>query len=152
MARQAGILHNRVASEPRYICLKRCTYGSLTGSVSLRCLSLTRRWPPMSRVHPGDRVDIDQRAAVDLPERLRVELLDELLDRPADQRFLLRRDDQRVLVVGLEVADLVDGDQAQLVALRRGDPAQVFLAPSTLPASNLQQAIEIGGRAREPCP
>jgi hypothetical protein len=32
----------------------------------------------------GDRVDVDDRAAMDLPEELRVELVEELLDRLAD--------------------------------------------------------------------
>ena len=110
-----------------YICLNRCTYGSLTPSVSLRCLSLTRRCPPMSRVTPAIALTLTSVDAVDLPEHLRVELVDQFLDRAPDQRLLLRRDDQRVLVVGLEVADLLDGDEPQVVALRRRDPAQVLL-------------------------
>ena len=35
--------------------------------------------------HVGDRLGIDQGAAVDLPEALRVELIDQLLDRLPDQ-------------------------------------------------------------------
>src|SRR6185312_663307 len=88
----------------------------------LALLELDAQVPADVPRHPGDRVDIHQRAAMDPPERLRVQLLDELLDRPADEGFLLRRDDQRVLAVGLEVHDLLDRDQAQLVALGRGDP------------------------------
>src|ERR1043166_3759073 len=61
----------------------------------------------------GDRVHVDERAAMDLPERARIELVDELSYRAPDQRFLLRGHDARVLVVGLEVADLLDCHQPQ---------------------------------------
>ncbi len=36
-----------------YICLNRCTYGSLTANVSLRSFSFTLKCPPMSRVTPA---------------------------------------------------------------------------------------------------
>src|SRR5262249_23589561 len=76
----------------------------------------------------GDRVDIDQRAAMNLPEYLRIELVEELLDRMADHRFLPGREHHGVLVVRLQVADLVDGDEPQFATDRSGDPAQVLLA------------------------
>jgi len=63
----------------------------------------------------GNRVDVHQRRAVDLPEELRIERVDQLLDRLADERLLRASVDQRVLVVGLEVADLVDGDEIDFV-------------------------------------
>src|ERR1700741_5058686 len=49
--------------------------------------------------HAGDGVRVDQRRAVDLPEQVGVELVDELLDRLADQRLDRRRLDAGVLLV-----------------------------------------------------
>ena len=43
----------------------------------------------MSRVTPAMALTLTIVAAVDLPEQLRIELVDQLLDRPPDQRFLL---------------------------------------------------------------
>ena len=63
-----------------------------------------------------DCVDVHQRAAMDLPEHIRVDLVSKLLDRFADKCFRIRRDDQRVLVVGVEVGNLFDGDQTHVVA------------------------------------
>ena len=58
--------------------------------------------------HAGDGLDVDQRAAVDLPELLRVELVHQLLDGLSDQRFNLRCLHARVLFVADESEDLVD--------------------------------------------
>ena len=51
------------------------------------------------------------------------ELIQELLDRSLNERLRISGGDQRVLVVGLKVADLLDRDEAQVGALRGGDPA-----------------------------
>ena len=37
--------------------------------------------------HAGDGIDVDDRAAMDLPEHCGIELVDQFLDRPADQRL-----------------------------------------------------------------
>src|SRR5471032_1654201 len=69
-----------------------------------------------------DGVDVDDRAAVDLPEDVRIELGEQFLDRFANDRFLFLCIDQRVLVVRLEVEDLIDGDKAYVRAFGRVDP------------------------------
>jgi hypothetical protein len=74
----------------------------------------------------GDRLHVDQRAAVDLPELLRVELVDQLLDRLADQRFHLRRLHARVLLVADEEQHVVDGDHLDRAADGGLDPLQVL--------------------------
>src|SRR6185312_11170568 len=71
-----------------------------------------------------DRAEIDDRAAMHLPEGLGIELLVELLDRLANEAVAIAGDDLRVLVLGLEVQDIVDGDHRQRVAERRAHPAQ----------------------------
>ena len=82
---------------------------------------------------------------------VRVKLVDQILDRPADQRLLVGGHHQRVLVVGLEIADFLDGDEAHVVALRRRDPAQVLFAAVTLGRKRLQDAVQIGWRAAQLC-
>src|SRR3954451_8303180 len=50
-----------------------------------------------------DRPQIDDRAAMDLPEGFGIELLVEFLDRLFDQRLAALSDDFRVLVFGLKI-------------------------------------------------
>ena len=59
-----------------------------------------------SRSTPDTAVEVDDRAAVHLPELLGIELGQKLLERRADQRFAVREHDARVLRVGLEVEDV----------------------------------------------
>ena len=61
---------------------------------------------------------------MDLPELLRVEFVDQLLQRFADQRFAVDGDHARVFVVGLEVQHFLDRDQPQTLADAGIDPAQ----------------------------
>ena len=61
---------------------------------------------------------------MNLPEGGRIQLVAELLDGLADQRFLRGGDDARILAVGLEIAHVVHGDDAHGRAVRRVDPAQ----------------------------
>src|SRR2546425_13214564 len=58
-----------------------------------------------------DRAQVDDRAAMDLPEELRVQLVEELLDRLADYRFSGRGDDLGVLVLGVEEENPCDRDR-----------------------------------------
>ena len=51
-------------------------------------------------MHGRDGIDIDDRPAMNLPERLGVEFRREFLDRLADHEFAVGGDDERVLVVG----------------------------------------------------
>src|SRR6266850_7668087 len=55
--------------------------------------------PALVAADSGDGAGVDQRGAMDLPELRRVERGDELPDRRADQRFLLRGLDAGVLFV-----------------------------------------------------
>lgn len=72
--------------------------------------------------HAFDGGHVDDGRTVDLPEHGRVEFVGELLDGLADHRFAALLDDQRVLLVGLEVADVIDHDHAHAVVARRLDP------------------------------
>src|SRR5215471_3675851 len=63
----------------------------------LALLQLHAHMPGHVARDPGNGIDVDERATVDLPERLRIELVDQLLDGAADEGFLLSRDDERVL-------------------------------------------------------
>src|ERR1700676_4996893 len=56
-------------------------------------------------------VDIDQSAAVYLEKYIRIQLVDQLLDRLVDQCLGGGGDDERVIVVRLEIANLIDGDE-----------------------------------------
>ena len=75
-----------------------------------------------------------------------VELVAELPDGLRMSDSPSRGDDQRVLVVGLEIEDLVDRDEARLAALRGVDPAQVFVRSGAARASSRQQAVEVRRR------
>ena len=101
---------------------------------------------------------------MDLPEQFGIELVGKLLDRFADKRFRVGRDHQRVLVVGMEIGNLISGDQTHVVAQPRSDPAQMaalrvqclgelFKQPSSLagapPIRCLSRAIVVASRAGE---
>ena len=68
--------------------------------------------------------DVDDRAAMNLPEAVGIELLRQILERGADERFAFRRKDAGVLVIGLEIAHFVDRNQPDLIANRRANPRQ----------------------------
>src|SRR5262245_32150565 len=59
-----------------------------------------------------DGRDTNDDAAMHLPERLGVETDEQLLERRADHGLLARGDDQRVLVLRLEVQHVLDGEHA----------------------------------------
>src|SRR5690348_3686979 len=59
--------------------------------------------------------DVDDGAAMHLPEARRIELLGELLQRRADQRLALRGEYARVLVVRLEITHVVDADEPHVL-------------------------------------
>lgn len=61
---------------------------------------------------------------MNLPETLRIELVAQFAQRRADKRFAFRGEDAGVLVVGLEIADVLHGDQPHLIAHRSADPRQ----------------------------
>src|SRR6187551_1639175 len=95
--------------------------------------------------HCSDGADIDDGGAMYLPEMSRIELRRQLLERAADQRLAAGRDDQRVLGVGLQVAQLIDGDDPHLLARRSIDPSQV--GPRLHRSGDLaQHALEFGRR------
>jgi len=73
--------------------------------------------------YSGDGIDVDERAATDLPEYRRVDGRGNLTERSANRRLALGRHDSRELVVGLEVADFVDGDEPDFVAIHLADVA-----------------------------
>src|SRR5208282_2504447 len=75
-------------------------------------------------VDARDGAQVDDGAAMDLPEELRVEFVEELLDRFADQRLALGGDDFGVLVLGVKVEDLVDRNESHRGAERGLDPFQ----------------------------
>src|SRR2546428_4911738 len=92
-----------------------------------------------------NRAQVDDRAAMDLPEELGVELIEELLDRFADQRFSVRGDDLGVLVLGVEVENLIDWNQAHRRPERSPDPFQRTVGSARLELR--EHGGEIGGRA-----
>ena len=111
-------------------------------------LSMIDRLVAPVALDAGDRAQVDDRAAVDLPERFRVELVEQLLDRLLDQRLAVGGDDLRVLVLGLEVERLVDGDQLHRRAERRADPLErCRRASSRARASRAAPARSSGGAA-----
>ena len=120
----------------------------LTRKVSLRCFRRSSRWPATTALHAAHGVDVDDRAAVDLPEDALVELGQELLQRGRDQRLAVGGDDGDVLAVGPEVADVLDRDQRDLAALQHRDPAQGLLRRRELEL--LEQSAQVGGRRGEP--
>jgi hypothetical protein len=103
-------------------------------------------WPWRSRVTSAI-VDVDDRRAVDLPELRRIELVVQLLDRAANQELAVGRHHHRVLVVRLEVAHTVDGDETHFRPLRRCDPAQVLVRLGRTARQRFQNAVELGGHA-----
>src|SRR6059058_197293 len=87
-------------------------------------------------LHASDRAQIDDRSAMHLPELLAVQLVEELLDRLADERVAVTGNDLGVLVLGVEVDDLVDRNQAHRRSERCADPAQ---RPTPLASVQLRQ-------------
>ncbi len=69
----------------------------------------------------GDVSDVDDSAAVNLPETLRIELIAQFAQRRSDQGLAVGGKDAGVFVVGLKITDVVDGDQAYLIADRCPD-------------------------------
>ena len=77
---------------------------------------------------------------MDLPEKLGIELVEELLDRLANERLALRGHDLGVLVLGVKVEHLVDRYEAHRRAERSLDPLQL--------AAGLAR-LELGEHGRE---
>src|SRR5258706_9409879 len=94
----------------------------------------------------GDVPDVDNRAAVDPPECRWVQRFGQLLDRPVDQRFFFGGDHSRAFVVGLEIADLLDGDEPELLPLPPRDPANLLPAAPHLLVQGSEQAFEVRPR------
>ena len=74
-------------------------------------------------VYPGD---IDDGAAVYLPELRWVELIGQFFDALFDERFTFFCHDQRVFVIGLEVIYFFNGDEPDGVFVLGFDPAQAI--------------------------
>src|SRR5262245_24970327 len=94
----------------------------LTDAQRLAAALQTQR--DVARVVAADRVDlldVDDARAMDLPEHLRVELLEEIPQGHVDQGIAVSRGDEGVARVRLEVADLLDRDHADVRASRRSD-------------------------------
>src|SRR6185437_2775591 len=77
-------------------------------------------------IYPVYRRDIDDDAAVDLPEQVRIELFAHLTERRGEQECALRGDDRRVLLVGAQIRDLRCGQDTQLPAVGNGEPFEIF--------------------------
>ena len=73
--------------------------------------------PRQGTTDAGDEADIHNGAAVDLPERARVQFPGQFLDRFADQGFALTGDDFGVFIGRLEINDIIHGDQPDAVPL-----------------------------------
>src|SRR5437763_13508032 len=71
----------------------------------------------------ADGAEVDDDGAMHLRELVGIELAEELLERRADHGLAAAPDDHRVLRVGTEIVDLVDGDQAQRLPRLRANPA-----------------------------
>src|SRR5512147_1320556 len=84
----------------------------------------------------GNGIGVDDRRAMDLPELLGIELLDQFLDRLADQRLEGLCLHARVLFVGCEEQDVGHRDQLQLLAHACLNPLQ--------PAARLGRARGLG--------
>src|SRR5437762_10511356 len=69
-----------------------------------------------------DLREVDDRAAVNLPESVRIQRFPQLLERRSNQRFALGGKHAGVLVVGLEITDILDRDEPHLVADGCADP------------------------------
>src|SRR5439155_10772619 len=93
--------------------------------------------PALVAADAGNGARVDQRGAVDLPELRRVERGNELPDRRADQRFLLRGLHAGVFLIGDEEQHLLDRDHLDLLADRGLDPSQ------------MRRSLELAGQALE---
>ena len=89
VAGRSAVIRSPISDRHRafHICLNRCVNCREIGSFSGRFLSSTNWRSASSRSTPDDRGEVDDRAAVDLPELLGVELGEEVLERRADQRL-----------------------------------------------------------------
>ena len=93
----------------------------------------------------GDHPRVDERRAVDLPEGLGIELVDELLDRLSDQRLDRRRLHARVLLVGDEEEHVLDRDHLDRRADGGLDPLQLRRRAGVhLRREALQQLLHAG--------
>ena len=63
---------------------------------------------------------------MDLPKRIGIEFIEQLFERFADQRFTFRRDDAGVFGVGLEIENIINGDEFNGVTERRLNPFNAF--------------------------
>ena len=130
-----------------YIARNLAAWLSLTGKVSLRCLSLMQRCPLPSRSRPAIALALTTVCRCTCQNTAGSSCSISSRKRHPDHRLAVRRHHRRVLVVRAEIADLADGDQPDLATLRRGDPAQ--MAAVARLGQALQQAVEPRRRAAD---
>ena len=108
--------------------------------------SIVRAGPPVPvtvTLNGCDEVEVYDRAAMDLHEQLRIELAEQALDGPVDQRFACSGYGTRVRVVSAKVADFIHGYQPHFPALGNSDPTQEL--PRQIDAGELiEKSGEIG--------
>src|SRR4051812_19702196 len=110
--------------------------------------AVPKRDLPSARVvesHRGDRADVDDGAAMHLPEMLRVELARQLAERLLDEGLALRGHEPRVLGVRLEIEHLVDVDELERVPERCLQPLQAVGAGGDAARELFQQRVERRG-------
>ena len=110
--------------DPLHMFRKSAMNVRLTGSVSARFFRRIVPRPDLVARDARDGAQVHDGGAMDLLEDRGVEHVQQLADRLADQRLALGGGDHRVLVLGLEVGDILDEDQARLLADVRGDPRE----------------------------
>src|SRR4029453_3449342 len=91
--------------------------------------------------HTGDRLGIDDRAAVNLPKLLGIELVNQFLDWLSDQRLKGFGLHSRVFLVRREKENFRGGYQSQLLSDARLYPLQVTASCST--AGRFQLCTEL---------
>ena len=89
-----------------------------------------------------DRVDANHRRAMDLPELARVQLVEQLLDRLADQRLETQRLHPGVLVLGAEEQDVAGRDHPYRRADAGLHPAQILARLQAARPESLRQLRE----------
>src|SRR5437762_9395330 len=103
----------------------------------LAALQMDDLAPAEVAAHLIDRVDANHGGAMDLPEFVRVQLIEQLLDRLADQRLETSGLHSSVFVLGAEEQNIARRDHPYRCAHAGLDPAHVFawfqpLSPQSL--------------------
>src|SRR5689334_4959265 len=89
--------------------------------------------------HLFDRIDANDGRPMDLPELIGIELVDQFLDRLADQCLERRRLHANIFVLGAEEQDVARGNDAQVGTNARLDPANVLAPPAGAASKALRQ-------------